>query len=154
MLGRAVADGKDTEARAGMMLAAYYGGICLGPVNTAGGHALAYPLGTRLKLPHGLANAVIFPHMLAFNASVRAEKTGAILSALGLEPASDEDAVLQNTIAWCKGLGIEMKLRLHGAKEEDIPLFADEAFAIKRLIVNNPRPLTPVDIGTIYRRAY
>ncbi|MDF2799876.1 MAG: iron-containing alcohol dehydrogenase, partial [Devosia sp.] len=48
-LARAVADGSDTEARAGMMLASYYGGICLGPVNTAAGHALAYPLGTRLK---------------------------------------------------------------------------------------------------------
>src|SRR5688572_9421117 len=47
-LARAVADGTDTEARAGMMLASYYGGVCLGPVNTAGGHALAYPLGTRL----------------------------------------------------------------------------------------------------------
>ena len=33
-----------------MMLASYYGGICLGPVNTAAGHALAYPLGTKLKL--------------------------------------------------------------------------------------------------------
>ncbi len=60
-LARAVADGTDTEARAGMMLASYYGGVCLGPVNTAAGHALAYPLGTRLGLPHGLANAVIFP---------------------------------------------------------------------------------------------
>ena len=74
-LARAVADGEDTEARAGMMLASYYGGICLGPVNTAAGHALAYPLGTRLKLPHGLANAIIFPHVLAFNASVAADKT-------------------------------------------------------------------------------
>src|SRR5690606_2178475 len=44
-LARAVENGKDTEARAGMMLASYYGGICLGPVNTAAGHALAYPLG-------------------------------------------------------------------------------------------------------------
>ena len=44
-LPRAVADGADAEARAGLLLAAYYGGICLGPVNTAAGHALAYPLG-------------------------------------------------------------------------------------------------------------
>jgi alcohol dehydrogenase len=47
-LARAVANGTDSEARAAMMLASYYGGICLGPVNTAAGHALAYPLGTRL----------------------------------------------------------------------------------------------------------
>ena len=47
-LARAVKDGADTEAREGLMLASYYGGICLGPVNTAAGHAIAYPLGTRL----------------------------------------------------------------------------------------------------------
>ena len=66
-LARAVRDGADTEAREGMMLASYYGGICLGPVNTAAGHAIAYPLGTLLNLPHGLANAIVFPHVLAFN---------------------------------------------------------------------------------------
>ncbi|MDZ4093900.1 MAG: iron-containing alcohol dehydrogenase, partial [Paracoccaceae bacterium] len=70
-LGRCVANGQDGEARGGMMLASYYGGLCLGPVNTAAGHALAYPLGTRLGLPHGLANAIFFPHVLAFYATTR-----------------------------------------------------------------------------------
>ncbi len=153
-LSRAVADGKDTEARAGMMLASYYGGICLGPVNTAGGHALAYPLGTRLKLPHGLANAIVFPHMLAFNAPARPEKTVAILSALDLGASSDEDVVRDSAVAWCKGLGIEMTLDRHGAKEADLALFAEEAFAIKRLIDNNPRVLTLGELGAIYGRAY
>jgi alcohol dehydrogenase class IV len=153
-LNRAVADGRDTEARAGMMLASYYGGVCLGPVNTAGGHALAYPLGTRLKLPHGLANALIFPHVLAFNASVRAEKTSTILAALGLDRASDEQAVLSSAVAWCESLGIEMQLRRQGAMERDLALLAEEAFAIKRLIDNNPRPMTLLDITSIYGRAY
>lgn len=153
-LGRAVSDGRDTEARAGMMLASYYGGVCLGPVNTAGGHALAYPLGTRLKLPHGLANAIIFPHVLAFNALVRAEKTDVVLAALGIERASSVQAVLQNSILWCTDLGIEMRLRHHGAREQDLPLFANEAFAIKRLIDNNPRPLALADITDIFRQAY
>jgi alcohol dehydrogenase class IV len=152
-LARAVADGKDTEARAGMMLASYYGGICLGPVNTAGGHALAYPLGTRLKLPHGLANAIIFPHVLAFNAPVRPEKTAAILSALGLDPDTDEDAALAAAVGYCRDLGVEMRLSAHGASAEDVALFAEEAFAIKRLIDNNPRALALGDIEAIYRNA-
>ncbi|MGB0903928.1 MAG: alcohol dehydrogenase, partial [Mangrovicoccus sp.] len=66
-LPRAVEDGSDSEARAGLSLAALYGGICLGPVNTTAGHAVAYPLGTRYKMAHGLANALIFPHVLAVN---------------------------------------------------------------------------------------
>jgi alcohol dehydrogenase class IV len=42
-LPRAIADGGDVLARAGMAMASLYGGICLGPVNTAAGHAVAYP---------------------------------------------------------------------------------------------------------------
>ena len=152
-LARAVANGQDTEARAGMMLASYYGGVCLGPVNTAGGHALAYPLGTRLKLPHGLANAIIFPHVLAFNASARPEKTAAITSALGLPAGADGGAVFAGAHAYCRDLGLEMSLSRHGALEQDLPLWAEEAFAIKRLIDNNPRALGLSDIASIYRRA-
>ena len=153
-LARAVADGRDTEARAGMMLASYYGGICLGPVNTAGGHALAYPLGTRLKLPHGLANAIIFPHVLAFNAPARPEKTAAIMLALGLPGETGEQAVLAASYAYCQGLGIEMSLSQHGAEKQDLSLWADEAFAIKRLIDNNPRPLAISDIQSIFVSAF
>lgn len=152
-LARAVADGQDTEARAGMMLASYYGGVCLGPVNTAGGHALAYPLGTRLKLPHGLANAIIFPHVLAFNASARPEKTASVMRALGLAGGADEAAVFAGSHAYCRGLGLEMGLQNHGAQQHDLALWAEEAFAIKRLIDNNPRAFALPDILSIYRNA-
>jgi alcohol dehydrogenase class IV len=153
-LERAVADGGDTEARAGMMLASYYGGLCLGPVNTAGGHALAYPLGTRLKLPHGLANAIIFPHVLAFNAKVQPEKTGLITAALGLDGWTNEAQVLEQAHGYCQRLGIQMGLRHHGAQQGDLSSWAEEAFAIKRLIDNNPRPMGVSDIVSIYQNAF
>jgi len=66
-LARAVRDGGDREARAALSLASLYGGFCLGPVNTTAGHAVAYPLGTRHHIPHGLSCALIYPHTLAFN---------------------------------------------------------------------------------------
>ncbi|MGI4807044.1 MAG: iron-containing alcohol dehydrogenase, partial [Janthinobacterium lividum] len=81
-LRRAVQDGADAEARAGLALASMYGGFCLGPVNTTAGHAIAYPLGTRHHIPHGLACALIFPHTLAWNAPVMTEKTSLVLEAL------------------------------------------------------------------------
>src|SRR5690606_4436158 len=152
-LARAVADGTDTEARAGMMLASYYGGICLGPVNTAGGHALSYPLGTRLKLPHGLANAIIFPHVLAYNAQARPEKTQEIATWLGFDNSSPE-ALLASSVNYCRQLGVEMSLGKHGAKAEELGLWAEEAFAIKRLIDNNPRAFTLEDVEAIYRAAF
>src|SRR5439155_1015491 len=74
-LKRAVTDGADREARAGLSLASLYGGYCLGPVNTTAGHAVAYPLGTRHHVAHGLACAVIFPHTLAFNVPAASTKT-------------------------------------------------------------------------------
>jgi alcohol dehydrogenase class IV len=77
----------DVEARAGLSLASLYGGFCLGPVNTAGGHALAYPLGTRWHIAHGAANALIFPHVLAFNTPAASGKDPCghgCCSALGL----------------------------------------------------------------------
>ena len=149
-LGRAVADGADTEARAGLMLGSYYGGVCLGPVNTAAGHALAYPLGTRLGLPHGLANAIIFPHVLAFNQPARPEKTAEIAAALGLDPDAD---LLSAASTYCAGLGVEMRLSAHGAHPDDLPMWAAEAHAIRRLMDNNPRDMSVDDILAIYRAA-
>ncbi len=152
-LPRAVADGSDAEARAALLLAAYYGGICLGPVNTAAGHALAYPLGTRLKLPHGLANAVIFPHVLAFNQPVAGEKTAEIATALGLRSDSAE-ALLDDASAWCRNLGVEMRLSKLGADAASLPSWASEAHAIRRLMDNNPRDMSVDDVLAIYRSAY
>ena len=148
-LPRAVADGSDVEARAGLLLAAYYGGICLGPVNTAAGHALAYPLGTRLKLPHGHANAIIFPHVLAFNAPAVPQKTARIGKLLGLTGDLRRAAV-----AWCEGLGVSMRLSRNGATEDQLPGWAVEAHGIRRLMDNNPRDMTVAEIEAIYRAAY
>jgi alcohol dehydrogenase len=148
-LPRAVADGADAEARAGLLLAAYYGGICLGPVNTAAGHALAYPLGTRLKLPHGLANAIIFPHVLAFNASSVPEKTTEIGHRLGLTGDLRKAAY-----GWCERLGVTMRLRDHGATEANLAPWAAEAHGIRRLMDNNPRAMTVADVEAIYQAAF
>ena len=58
-LGKVVANGKDQEAREALALGSLYGGLCLGPVNTAAVHALSYPLGGEFHIPHGLSNAIL-----------------------------------------------------------------------------------------------
>lgn len=148
-LARAVADGSDVEARAGLAIAALYGGFCLGPVNTTAGHALSYPLGTRFEVPHGLANAVIFPHTLAFNAPVRAEKSQLVAQLLGLAGRDLRD----ETYGFCADLGVEMRMGKLGVGESDIPSMAQEAHAIRRLLDNNPREMSVSDIAEIYRAA-
>ena len=153
-LARAVRDGSDREARAGLSLASLYGGFCLGPVNTTAGHAVAYPLGTRHHVPHGLACALVFPHTLAFNAPAVPDKTGRVLAALGLPEQVDEGSVIDAASRWCADLGVTMRLSRLGVPEADLPAMADEAHAIRRLLDNNPRDLSRDGILSIYRAAY
>lgn len=152
-LPRAAQDGGDREARAAMALASLYGGFCLGPVNTAGGHAVAYPLGSRHHIPHGAANALIFPHVLAFNAPAVPEKTATILQALGLPTAIEPQAVFEAAHGWCLQLGCDMKLSDFDVLADDLPLMATEAHAIRRLLDNNPRDISRDDILTMYLAA-
>jgi alcohol dehydrogenase class IV len=150
-LRRAVKDGSDAEARAGMLLASFYGGLCLGPVNTAAGHALAYPLGTRGGLGHGISVALLFPEVLAFNAPVRPAKTAEVLTGLGLP----EDAEVAEAVkGYCSGLGLEMSLEAHGVSADVLGDWAAEAHGIRRLMDNNPRDMSVTDIKALYRRAF
>ncbi|WP_424136173.1 iron-containing alcohol dehydrogenase [Roseomonas chloroacetimidivorans] len=153
-LPRAVKDGADKEARAGLALASMYGGFCLGPVNTTAGHAVAYPLGTRHHIPHGLACALIFPHTLAFNAPAVPEKTALVLEALGLPASTDPKAVLEGTHAFCERLGVEMRLSRLNVPKDDLGIMATEAHAIRRLLDNNPRDLSRDEILAMYEAAY
>jgi alcohol dehydrogenase class IV len=153
-LARAVKDGSDREAREGMMLASYYGGICLGPVNTAAGHAIAYPLGTLLHLPHGLANAIVFPHVLAFNQPVAATKTAEVAEALGFGAGLSQANLREEAYGFCSDLGIEMSLARHGATEEDLSRYAQDAHAIRRLMDNNPADMSVDDVLGIYRASF
>ncbi|MGL3607929.1 iron-containing alcohol dehydrogenase [Rhizobium sp. G187] len=152
-LARAVKDGSDTEAREGMMLASYYGGICLGPVNTAAGHAIAYPLGTRLGLPHGLANAIVFPHVLGFNQPVAPQKTAEVAEALGIANTAPA-ALVDSACKFCSDLNIEMSLSRHGASASDLEAYAAEAHANRRLMDNNPADMTVEDVLAIYKAAF
>ena len=96
----------------------------------------------------------IFPHVLAFNQPAAAERTSAILDALGLRPASDHISVFAASNDFCLSLGIEMRMSRRGVPEEDLPVMAKEAFAIKRLLDNSPRAISEAEILSLYRAAY
>jgi alcohol dehydrogenase class IV len=149
-LARAVADGGDVEARAGLAMAALYGGLCLGPVNTTAGHAISYPLGTRYGIPHGLANAVIFPHTLAFNAPAQGDKTAVVARLMGFEAGDLSGSAYR----YCVKLGVEMHMRHLGVPEAALEPMATEAHAIRRLMDFNPREMAVADVLGVYRAAY
>lgn len=153
-LGRAAADGSDKDARAALALASLYGGFCLGPVNTTAGHAVAYPLGTRHHLAHGLSCALIFPHVLAFNEPAVPVKTARILKSLGIAAVDHPQGIMEATRRWCADLGIDMRLSAHIVPEHDFDIMAREAYAIRRLLDNNPRDVSEADIAAFYHQAF
>lgn len=59
-------DGGDRDARSAMMMAAYYAGLAINQVNVGNVHAIAHQLGGKYGIPHGLANALVLPHVLEF----------------------------------------------------------------------------------------
>ena len=65
-LARAYTHGDDLAAREGMALAAYYGGMAINQVSVGSVHAIAHQLGGKYGIPHGLANAMVLPHVLEY----------------------------------------------------------------------------------------
>ncbi|MCE8422226.1 iron-containing alcohol dehydrogenase, partial [Rhodovulum sulfidophilum] len=87
------------------------------------------------------------------NASAAPEKTARICAALGFA-AGAEETVRAGALAFCAGLGLDMRLRAYGVPSEDLPVMAAEAHGIRRLLDWNPRDLSVAEIEAIYRRAY
>ncbi len=155
---RACADGSDLEARSAMMRASLYGGLCLGPVNTAAVHALAYPLGGEFHIAHGVANALLLPHVLRFNIATSPERYAEVAHALGAEntgqPATDALAGVERVVAIADACGIKRRLSEFGIEREAIPRMAAAAMTVTRLLERNPRALTEADIRVIYEAAF
>ncbi|MFZ5927241.1 MAG: iron-containing alcohol dehydrogenase [Acidobacteriota bacterium] len=156
-LARAVQNGADLDARESMCLGSMYGGLCLGPVNTAAAHALAYPLGSELHLPHGLSIAVLLPSVMEFNLPACPERFARIAEAMGVEPCSDPEETARRGIEAVRQLsrecGTDVPLSKLGVSESMIPRLAEAAMKVTRLTVNNPRELTLEAVEGIYRAA-
>ncbi|CAL1691799.1 Long-chain-alcohol dehydrogenase 1 [Brevundimonas subvibrioides] len=156
-LERAVHDGSDIAARAAMLRASYYGGLCLGPVNTAAVHALAYPLGGEFHIAHGVANALLLPHVLRFNLDAAPERYAAVAHALGVAPSADArtDALagIERIVDLSRRCGVEMSMARFGITRDAIPRMATAAMTVTRLLERNPRVVTLDDCSRIYEAA-
>lgn len=155
---RAVLHGTDAAAREKVALGSLYGGFCLGPVNTAGVHALSYPLGSMYHLAHGLSNAVLLPWVMEYNMMAVPHRYADVAEALGCERSTDALATARAGVEKIRELntacGIPEKLREVGVLESSIPQMAAEAMKIQRLLVNNPREIKEADAIAIFKSAY
>ena len=157
-LEKAVKNGKDVEAREALAFGSLYGGLCLGPVNTAAVHALSYPLGGEFHIPHGLSNAILLPSVMKFNMPANVKRHAEVAVALGCEPDKNDEETAQRGVEFiyrlAEAVGIPKKLTDLGIPQTAVPGMAKAAMQVQRLLKNNPREVTEQDALDIYNSLY
>jgi len=145
-------DPKNIEARGHMLLGAMLAGQSFANAPCAAVHALAYPLGARFHVTHGLSNSMMLPPVLRFNRDA-CEADYARLGDVVFGQAS-ADALIAGFEALGPSLGLPAKLREIGIAEADLDVMAHDAMAQTRLLQNNPREVGEADARAIYGAAW
>lgn len=155
---RAYHDGTDMQARTNLSIGSYYGGLCLGPVNTSAVHALSYPLGGEFHIPHGLANAILLPAVFEFNAPADPIKHAHIAAAIGVDSSLPQTGMIRLAVEKLTELlvacNVPTKLSALGIDKSSVDGLATKAMGVQRLLKNNPRELTLEDAKSIYHKLF
>jgi lactaldehyde reductase len=155
-LRTAVFEPTNPVGRNGMAVAQYIAGMAFSNVGLGVVHGMAHPMGSLFDIPHGVANAMLLPTVMEFNAPVCLDKYVEIAKAMDAyrEGMTKEEAAE----AACKAvrdLAIEVGIPQHlteiGIKEEDIPALAEQAIT-DVCTPGNPREVTKEDIIALYKK--
>jgi alcohol dehydrogenase class IV len=153
------AKGSNLEARYFMSLAATTAGMAFASGGLGAVHALAYPIGTEYRLPHGRSNAIMLPHIMKYNLSGNPEKYSNVAALMGKRiegfPAIKGSLLAIEAVhELLETLQIPYRLRDYGISKKDFPKFVEGAMRFARLFVPNPRDLTEEDVLSVYEEAY
>ena len=158
-LFNAVQNGSDVEAREGMAEAQYIAGMGFSNVGLGIVHSMAHPLGAFYDTPHGVANALLLPYVMEYNAESpsRAKYLGSA-KAMGVDTEGmsvDEGvkAAIEAVKALSVSIGIPQRLHEIGVKEADLHDLAVAAFN-DVCTGGNPRPTSVEDIEKLYHTAF
>lgn len=149
---------KDMQAIENMGLAQYVAGMGFSNVGLGIVHSMAHSLGALYDTPHGVANALLLPHVLKYNGAVCKErfKQMAIIFGLNIE-GKNEDEIVMTVVdainALARKVNIPATLREIGAKEEDLPWLAEQAYN-DVCTGGNPRETSVADILEIYKEVF
>ena len=150
----------DPKARETMALAQYIAGMGFSNVGLGIVHSMAHPLGAFYDTPHGVANALLLPYVMEYNAESPAKpKYKAIAKAMGVqgtENMTDEEGVTAAVEAVRKlSLSINIPQKLHeiNVKEEDLKDLSVAAFN-DVCTGGNPRETNSDEILEIYKKAF
>ena len=154
----AAVNDKDEKAIENMGLAQYIAGMGFSNVGLGIVHSMAHQLGAVYDTPHGVANAILLPTVMRFNGAVCADRFREILVNIGRPDAAhlnDQDVI--NTFVWMieelsKKVGITMRVKDTGCKEEDLEMLADKAMQ-DPCKPGNPREVSKEDFIRLFREA-
>ena len=158
-LKAAVDNGSDPVAREAMSQAQYIAGMGFSNVGLGIVHSMAHPLGAHYDTPHGVANALLLPYVMEYNAeSPAAPKYLDIAKAMGVDTtgmseAEGVKAAVEAVRQLSLSIGIPQKLHEIGVKEEDLHQLAIDAFN-DVCTGGNPRPTSVEDIEALYHKAF
>ena len=156
-LHQAVRSGDDIEARENMLLGACLAGMAFTNSPVAGVHALAYPIGARFHVPHGLSNALMLGPVMRFNLeqahSMYAELGQIILPGLSGSTLDQATQLADYLGSLATALGLPGRLTDVGITENDINQLAADAMLQTRLLMNSPREITLQDAAALYAEA-
>ena len=153
-LETAVNEPQNPEARNGMAVAQYIAGMAFSNVGLGVVHGMAHPLGAIFDIPHGVANALLLPTIMEFNAPAALDKYVTIAKAMNVykDGMSKEEAA-QAAVDAVKSLAVRVGIPQHlsklGIKESDLPKLADSAIA-DVCTPGNPREVTRDIILDLY----
>jgi alcohol dehydrogenase class IV len=155
----AVMNGTDLAARQAMLLGAMLAGQAFANSPVAAVHALAYPIGGRYHVAHGLSNSLVLPHVLRFNATVCGDAYAELAPCLfpHLEPARQAERLsgfIEGLAMLPLHLNLPVRLRDVGITKDGLPLLAESAMEQTRLLGNNPRTVSLSDAARIYEAAW
>lgn len=149
----------DPDGREGMALGQYVTGMAFSNVGLGVVHGMAHPLSAFYDTPHGVANAVLLPYVMAFNAPYTGEKFREIARAMGIrnvDAMSQEEyrqAAIDAVRQLSKDVGIPQTLREIGVKEEDLEALSEAAMA-DVCTGGNPRPCSKELVWKVYKTAF
>lgn len=158
-LKAAVDNGNDVAAREAMSQAQYIAGMGFSNVGLGIVHSMAHPLGAHYDTPHGVANALLLPYVMEYNAaSPAASKYIHIARAMGVDTTGMSEvegvqAAVQAVKDLSLSIGIPQHLHEINVREEDLHQLAIDAFN-DVCTGGNPRPTSVEDIEALYRKAY
>mgnify|MGYP002603884884 FL=1 len=143
------------EGRADMALGQYVAGMGFSNVGLGIVHSMAHPLGALYDTPHGVANAIILPTVMEYNAPATGEKYREIARAMGVQGVDSmtqeeyRKAAIDAVRKLSEDVGIPADLKAI-VKEEDIPFLAQSAYD-DACRPGNPRETSVEEIAELYK---